>query len=353
MSVSSEDPEPRVPPKSPHPILVDDDKNTALHYAAANGEDESVVSYLEKQSPVADVENYLGWTPLMMACRRGHLATAKILLDYKADASRKNKFGMNVFLICVASGNLEMVQIILEHLLLGGISKQSLQTIFSPLSMAVLFRHDHILQYLLEKRFDLNAKTHIADITPLMFATAMENSKAFQLLLGEGADHTMKNYLGHTPQDITTIRVHMKQLVNQEHKFLSHGPQTLNQGSQSQMPSPKYYFTCNQSPQAPLSSFAQFFRVDSASVPHMQLQRKYTNVSPMVLPATPNISSVTPATVHYLTPQIFFPPDFSPRQVSHNMAPASIRHDILNARLNSSAAMFLSPPVLNFLSPCM
>lgn len=72
--------------------IIDDDKNTKLHYLAAFGKwDKISKKQIDRQK--IDIENYLGWTSLMMACRNGFLEMVKMLLDFGADPSRKNKFG--------------------------------------------------------------------------------------------------------------------------------------------------------------------------------------------------------------------------------------------------------------------
>lgn len=71
---------------------TDDDRNTDLHYAAANGNVDEVQNELSSGQKV-DAENYLGWTPLMMAVRKGHYKVVTLLLDHRADATRKNHFG--------------------------------------------------------------------------------------------------------------------------------------------------------------------------------------------------------------------------------------------------------------------
>lgn len=74
-------------------LLVDDDKNTKTHYAAAFGNMEELSLELEENLSKIDVENYLGWTPLMMACRNGQSEIVRFLLEKNADATKKNKFG--------------------------------------------------------------------------------------------------------------------------------------------------------------------------------------------------------------------------------------------------------------------
>lgn len=71
---------------------------------------------------------------------------------------------MSVFLISVASGDLDIVTRILNHLLWGGVSRQSLQKILSPISLSILFGQTHIFKYLLERSFDPNASTPLTGI---------------------------------------------------------------------------------------------------------------------------------------------------------------------------------------------
>jgi ankyrin repeat protein len=67
---------------------------TALHYAAASGNNE-IVQILLDESAYIDAESPNGTTPLMMAARNGHILTVKLLLDEGADATLKNNVGMD------------------------------------------------------------------------------------------------------------------------------------------------------------------------------------------------------------------------------------------------------------------
>lgn len=73
-------------------IPVDDDRNRNIHIAAARGDEALVKKEIQRGAKV-DIENYLGWTPLMMAVRNGHYKVTSLLLQHRADATRKNKFG--------------------------------------------------------------------------------------------------------------------------------------------------------------------------------------------------------------------------------------------------------------------
>ena len=73
-------------------VIIDDDKNTKLHYAAALGNLEEIDKIIASKQKL-DPENYLGWTPLMMAIRNANALAVDTLLIKGADATKKNKFG--------------------------------------------------------------------------------------------------------------------------------------------------------------------------------------------------------------------------------------------------------------------
>ncbi|NKI69121.1 hypothetical protein GN109_06790 [Collimonas pratensis] len=67
---------------------------TALHYAAAIGNDE-IVQMLLDASAYIDAGSPNNTTPIMMAARAGKILTVKLLLDSGADVTLKNDVGMN------------------------------------------------------------------------------------------------------------------------------------------------------------------------------------------------------------------------------------------------------------------
>jgi len=66
---------------------------TALHYAAAIGNND-IVALLLKKSAYIDARSPNKTTPIMMAARGGHILTVKLLLDEGADATLKNDLGL-------------------------------------------------------------------------------------------------------------------------------------------------------------------------------------------------------------------------------------------------------------------
>lgn len=66
---------------------------------------------------------------------------------------------MNALQLSVTSGNLEMTKYILDHLLSGGVSKRVLEDSFSLTSLAILYRHHDILEFLIENHFPIDVAT--------------------------------------------------------------------------------------------------------------------------------------------------------------------------------------------------
>ncbi|XP_018567205.1 ankyrin-1-like [Anoplophora glabripennis] len=334
------------PVKKVVPTIIDDDKNTKLHYSAAVGKEE-LLKDLESEQKI-DTENYLGWTPLMMACRNGHLNAVELLLNHRADATKKNKYGMSVFLVSISSGKLEIVHLILQHLLCGGVSRQSMQKWFSPLSMAILFNDQHILRYLIEQSFDLNATTRLTGISPLMFAAAMENCEAFTLLISKGANATLKNCFGFTANGITEFRNQKLEGKYNETNFLNPANLITNgPHMQPQMPVPPYIVISSPQP--------TFYQLSPNQLVPSHMRKSSNTISPGFYFTTPNVTPITPLSF-VPPPQVFFPPEFSPNQMYSTTSVPNYYNDtdFLNVRVNSSN-VYLSPipQTMNYPSPCV
>lgn len=88
---------------------VNQDGWTALHYAAAIG-DNDIVKMLLAKSAALDAPSPNKTTPMMMAARGGHIYTVKALLDAGADASLKNDVGMTAVDFAQQGGHKDIVE---------------------------------------------------------------------------------------------------------------------------------------------------------------------------------------------------------------------------------------------------
>ncbi|XP_044764678.1 uncharacterized protein LOC123321281 [Coccinella septempunctata] len=188
--------------------LLSMDKNSNLHFSAAFGMIDTMKQDLESSDQKIDAENFMGWTPLMMAIRNGHIEAVKLLLEKGADITRKNKLGVNCFNLSIANGNHELVDTVLCHMLKGGISRNRIQENLSPISLAIVFKKTHLLRILISQGFDLNAITWKTGLTPLMFAAAVSADKIISVLELKGANAKARNYMGVNYQDILQWRRH-------------------------------------------------------------------------------------------------------------------------------------------------
>ena len=108
-----------------------------------------------------NVRNAHGETALMLACLKGHLALAKLLISKQADINQPG---------------------------------------WTPLHYAATGGHVELIQLLLEESAYIDAESPNGT-TPLMMAARYGSAKATQLLIDEGADIQVKNQLGLTALD--------------------------------------------------------------------------------------------------------------------------------------------------------
>jgi ankyrin repeat protein len=88
---------------------------TALHFAAAAGDDE-ITRLLLAHRAVIDAEAPARYTPLMMAAREGQESTVKVLLEAGADATRKNSESLTAAQIAQRADKPRIAAAIKDHL---------------------------------------------------------------------------------------------------------------------------------------------------------------------------------------------------------------------------------------------
>jgi hypothetical protein len=122
--------------------------------------------------------------PLHMAAHRGHTASARLLIDAKADLEARNTEGATPLEIVSGVGNLACLQVLIE-------SKADVQTANNkgggPSHTSAYKGHHKCLRLLIDANADVNARTHDG-VTPAIFACEEDRLACLQLLVDAKAD---------------------------------------------------------------------------------------------------------------------------------------------------------------------
>jgi ankyrin repeat protein len=128
------------------------DGMTALHHAAARGDDQMVDVLLYAGANLQATSRLGGYTPLHLASQRGHSTTIERLVKAGADPNHPTSTGTTALMFASASGHVQAVKQLVAH------------------------------------KADVNAKERANDQTALMFAAAADRSEVVKVLLEVGAD---------------------------------------------------------------------------------------------------------------------------------------------------------------------
>ncbi|XP_061095588.1 ankyrin repeat and SAM domain-containing protein 6-like [Conger conger] len=197
---------------------TDEEGNTALQFAAANGH-ENIVRFLLRKGASVDSRNNYGWTPLMQAARFGHMNVAQIFLENGAEINGKNRMGASVLTMAARGGHTGMVKLLMEsgafvddydHLDVpegngnnnnnGGGAREFLD--ITALMAAAQHGHEAGVRLLLEWGADVNATLKTTGWSPLMLATLNGKVGVAQQLVERGADPDQVNVLAKTAFEI-------------------------------------------------------------------------------------------------------------------------------------------------------
>ncbi|XP_071091432.1 ankyrin repeat and SAM domain-containing protein 6-like [Haliotis cracherodii] len=182
---------------------VDDDGNTPLQVAAANGH-ESVVRELIMKGAALDKPNVFGWTPLMQACRYGHSNVVGTLLQNQADINANNRYGASALTLAGRGGHVATVGMLVDYGIdlngSGGVCE------FTPLLAAAQHGHDTVVRFVIDRGCDVNYRTPSTGLTPLMLAALNGHMTTSQILIEQGGDPNLVNVNNKTALAIATIR---------------------------------------------------------------------------------------------------------------------------------------------------
>ena len=102
-----------------------------------------------------DQSNVLGWTPLLLASRHGHVSVVNLLLQNQADVNAETKLAGNALTLAARGGYLQVCKALIEN----GIDLSPSTRIgtatceFTALMMAAHHGHDAVVRYLIDRGF--------------------------------------------------------------------------------------------------------------------------------------------------------------------------------------------------------
>ena len=94
--------------------MMPDTKNTALHFAAGNGNNTLVEALLSRGAEL-NPQEHSGFTPLHIACQEGHLLCVLTLLEAGASLTLPNIEGALPIHLAAKGNRVEVVKTLLEH----------------------------------------------------------------------------------------------------------------------------------------------------------------------------------------------------------------------------------------------
>lgn len=86
-----------------------------FHQCAYDGNAEAISNMLDQKIFPVEMKTGLGLTPLYLACQKGHIETAKLLISRGADVNAKNTSGWAPIHIAAGEGHLAVVTMLLDN----------------------------------------------------------------------------------------------------------------------------------------------------------------------------------------------------------------------------------------------
>jgi ankyrin repeat protein len=145
---------------------IDKKENSALHYACQCGALDTVLWLIDQKKLPLDELNKDGFTPLHIACQRGHVLIAKTLMELGADYKKPAQTGQSAIHLCAARGHWGPAQILILKGVDPNLPDNSGNT---PLHHAAMNAQERFVQLILAKRADICVRNRMG-LTPLDIA---------------------------------------------------------------------------------------------------------------------------------------------------------------------------------------
>ncbi len=190
------------------------DGSTALQWAVYNGDLAKVKQLIRQGTDVMAVNNY-GASAMQLAAEVADPAMLKLLLDAGANADSPNPEGQTALMLVARTGNVEAARLLVNHKATIDAREQFGEQ--TALMWATARRHPEMMQFLIEKGADVNARSKMRDyqrhltaesraknldsggLTPLLYAIRENCAACVKLLLDKKADVNLPDPDGVSP----------------------------------------------------------------------------------------------------------------------------------------------------------
>lgn len=170
----------------------DEDRHTALHYAARHGNLEMIELLLKSGAKVSDLGGKDGESPLHTAAWWNMVAATKLLIDKGADINLADNNGCTPLHIAAGRGNILVVNLLYEE---GADHKATDGSGRTVLHHAASWGHVGLVELCLDNGADINAVSKTNGWTALHIAARECHAKTVELLRCRGADSSLR-YIG-------------------------------------------------------------------------------------------------------------------------------------------------------------
>ena len=174
----------------------DHNGDRALLWAAQHGHADVVRLLLAGRAAVESNADPHLITPLMQACRYGHLAAARVLIAAGADSRRRDHVNDTALHAAAISGNAELVALLLRAGADPNAKGKYLDD--TPLHHAADFDRVEAARLLVSAGAHLDVRDHKGR-TPLWSAASLDHPAIVEILLAGGADPDARDTTGTTP----------------------------------------------------------------------------------------------------------------------------------------------------------
>ncbi|XP_057199689.1 fibronectin type 3 and ankyrin repeat domains 1 protein [Triplophysa rosa] len=206
-----------------------------LHQAVNREDEKELTNVLQSGTVDVNVRDKMGYTPLMVAAQKGFMSLVDVLVKDGADIKMKDSTGKDSLMMACYAGHLDIVKYlrkcgttwesrdkngcsplhwavdgghlpVITYMILDGCEVDIRDKVFlwTPLMrVAIISGSAAVAAVLLKAGADANVRDK-AGKTPLMAAVLNNYEDLVKLLLGNGADHRMKNKHGADAADMAT-----------------------------------------------------------------------------------------------------------------------------------------------------